>query len=120
MKKPGSAADLSHCRAALYSINICSLHMRRSHGSDFNDMTIFEIRPHRCGWQCVEAPGVVPYFVGDCAKESAIGYAKAAQRTVAAKSASTTQPASWRRPFPSMNALAGCDWIDKVSKATYA
>ncbi len=37
--------------------------------------TIFEIKPHRGGWQCFEAPGVAPYFVGDNAQEQAIRYA---------------------------------------------
>ena len=39
--------------------------------------TIIEIRPYRGGWQCFEAPGVVPYWTGEKAKEGAIGYAKA-------------------------------------------
>ena len=39
-------------------------------------MTIFEIRPHRGGWQCSEAPGVAPYFTEGDAKRSAISYAK--------------------------------------------
>jgi hypothetical protein len=41
-----------------------------------NAETIFEIKPHRGGWQCFEAPGVQPYYVGPNAKENAIGYAK--------------------------------------------
>ena len=39
-------------------------------------MTIFEIRPHRGGWQCFEAPGVQPYFTEGDAKQSAISYAR--------------------------------------------
>lgn len=39
-------------------------------------MTTFEIRPHRGGWQCSEAPGVAPYFTEADAKQSAISYAK--------------------------------------------
>ena len=39
--------------------------------------TVIEIRPYRGGWQCVEGPGVQPYWVGDTAKQSAIDYAKA-------------------------------------------
>jgi hypothetical protein len=39
--------------------------------------TIIEIRPYRGGWQCVEAPGVQPYWVGKDAKQSAVDYAKA-------------------------------------------
>ena len=39
-------------------------------------MMIFEIRPHRGGWQCFEAPGVAPYFTEGDAKQSAISYAK--------------------------------------------
>jgi hypothetical protein len=35
---------------------------------------IFLIRPHRGGWQCFEAPGVQPYWVGPKAKEHAISY----------------------------------------------
>jgi hypothetical protein len=31
-------------------------------------MTIFEIRPHREGWQCYEAPGVQPFFTGAMGK----------------------------------------------------
>jgi hypothetical protein len=40
-------------------------------------LTIFEVRPHRGGWQCFEAPGVAPYWVGKDAKQSAVDYAKA-------------------------------------------
>lgn len=40
-----------------------------------SDVTIFEIRPHRGGWQCFEAPGVQPYFVHPNAKQLAIDYA---------------------------------------------
>lgn len=40
-------------------------------------MTIIEIRPHRGGWQCFEAPGVQPFWTGAAAKEDAVGYAKA-------------------------------------------
>jgi len=39
--------------------------------------TIIEIRPYRGGWQCFEAPGVQPYWTGENAKQSAIGYALA-------------------------------------------
>ena len=39
--------------------------------------TIIEIRPYRGGWQCFEAPGVQPYWTGENAKQSAIGYATA-------------------------------------------
>lgn len=38
--------------------------------------TIFEVRPHRGGWQCLEAPGVQPYWIEVNAKRSAIDYAK--------------------------------------------
>jgi hypothetical protein len=38
---------------------------------------VIEIRPFKGGWQCFEAPGVAPYWVGPTAKEDAIGYAKA-------------------------------------------
>jgi len=38
--------------------------------------TIIEIRPYRGGWQCFEAPGVAPYWVGEDAKQSAVDYAK--------------------------------------------
>ncbi len=44
---------------------------------DMNEPTIFLIRPYRGRWQCFEAPGVQPYFVGAIAKENAIGYAHA-------------------------------------------
>jgi hypothetical protein len=39
--------------------------------------TIIEIRPHKGGWQCFEAPGVEPYWTGDTAKQDAISYATA-------------------------------------------
>jgi hypothetical protein len=35
---------------------------------------IIEIRPYRNGWQCFEGPGVGPYWIGDNAKEQALGY----------------------------------------------
>jgi hypothetical protein len=38
---------------------------------------IIEVRPYRSGWQCFEAPGVEPYWTGEHAKQSAIGYAQA-------------------------------------------
>lgn len=38
--------------------------------------TIFTIRPHRGGWQCVEGEGVAPYYIGDEARRMAIDYAK--------------------------------------------
>jgi hypothetical protein len=38
--------------------------------------TIIEIRPFRGGWQCFETEGVAPYWIGECAKDDAIGYAK--------------------------------------------
>jgi len=34
------------------------------------------IRPFRGGWQCFEARGVEPFWIGDRAKEDAVGYAK--------------------------------------------
>jgi hypothetical protein len=40
------------------------------------DTTIVEIRPFRGGWQCFEAPGVSPFWIGNGAKEDAISYAK--------------------------------------------
>src|SRR5437899_3144432 len=39
--------------------------------------TIIEIWPYRGGWQCFEGLGVGPYWIGEGAKEDAIGYAKA-------------------------------------------
>ena len=36
---------------------------------------LIEIRPHRGGWQCYEAPGVAPFFTEGDAKRSAIEYA---------------------------------------------
>jgi Uncharacterized protein conserved in bacteria (DUF2188) len=36
------------------------------------ETTIIEIRPHRGGWQVIEAPGVQPYF-GD--RKKAVNYA---------------------------------------------
>ena len=39
--------------------------------------TIIEIRPFKGGWQCYEGPGVGPYWIGESAKEDAIGYASA-------------------------------------------
>ncbi len=44
-----------------------------------SDPTIFLVRPRRNGWQCFEAPGVEPYYVGPAARRQAIDYAK--QRT---------------------------------------
>lgn len=41
-----------------------------------SDPEIFLVRPHRRGWQCVEAPGVEPYWSGEDARRSAIHYAK--------------------------------------------
>ena len=38
---------------------------------------IIEIRLFKGGWQCFEGPGVGPYWIGEGAKEDAIGYAKA-------------------------------------------
>jgi hypothetical protein len=38
---------------------------------------IIEIRPFKGGWQCYEGPGVGPYWIGESAKEDAIGYAQA-------------------------------------------
>ncbi len=40
-------------------------------------ITIIEIRPYRNGWQCFEAPGVKPYWVGKSAKQDVISYATA-------------------------------------------
>jgi hypothetical protein len=42
--------------------------------------TIIEIRPYRGGWQCFEAPGVQPFWIGKGAKEDALGYAKGRAR----------------------------------------
>ena len=39
------------------------------------DGEIFLVRPHRGGWQCVEAPGVEPYWTGEDGRRSAISYA---------------------------------------------
>jgi hypothetical protein len=36
-------------------------------------MTLIEIRPHRSGWKCFEAPGVEPVFLK---QEQAISYAQ--------------------------------------------
>ena len=38
--------------------------------------TVIEIRPFKGGWQCYEWPGVGPYWLGEKAKEDAIGYAE--------------------------------------------
>lgn len=38
--------------------------------------TVIEIRRHRGGWQCFEAPGVESYYTGANAKAYAISYAK--------------------------------------------
>jgi len=38
--------------------------------------TIFVIRPHKTGWQCVEAPGVQPWFDGADGRRQAVDYAK--------------------------------------------
>ena len=42
--------------------------------------TIIEIRPYRGGWQCFEGRGVEPYWIGESAKDDAIGYAKASAK----------------------------------------
>ena len=34
---------------------------------------VFEIRPHRGGWQCFEAPGVQPYYDE---RDDALSYAR--------------------------------------------
>ena len=39
--------------------------------------TIIEIRPYRRGWQCFEAAGVQPYWIGKDANQSAVDYATA-------------------------------------------
>jgi hypothetical protein len=39
-------------------------------------VTVFEFRPHPDGWQCLEAPGVAPYFTRNAREASAISYAK--------------------------------------------
>ena len=38
-------------------------------------MRTIEVRPFRNGWKVFEAPGVEPFFIGQRAKEHAIGYA---------------------------------------------
>jgi len=39
-------------------------------------MTVVEIRPHRWGWKCFEAPGVEPVFLNqDQAIDDAVGSA---------------------------------------------
>ncbi len=49
----------------------------QSAGEQQQSADVIEIRPHRGSWQCYEAPGVGPYWIGDGAKESVISYAKA-------------------------------------------
>jgi hypothetical protein len=41
-----------------------------------SEPSVFEIRPHRGGWQCYEGPGVEPYFTGADGRAAAISYAK--------------------------------------------
>ena len=41
------------------------------------NITKIEIRPYRNGWQCFEAQGVAPYWVGQSARQDAVGYATA-------------------------------------------
>jgi hypothetical protein len=43
--------------------------------------TPIEVRPYRSGWKVFEAPGVEPFYLGDDAKEKALGYAKHRQRS---------------------------------------
>jgi hypothetical protein len=43
--------------------------------------TAIEVRPYRDGWKVFEAPGVEPFYLGDDAKEKAIGYARHRQRS---------------------------------------
>ena len=40
-------------------------------------MTVIEIKPHRWGWKCFEAPGVEPVFL---TKNDAVGYAQTRAR----------------------------------------
>ena len=47
--------------------------MPESENSAQQSQTVIEIRPFRGGWQCY----VGPYWVGEKAKEDAIGYARA-------------------------------------------
>jgi 2-iminobutanoate/2-iminopropanoate deaminase len=51
--------------------------MPESANSSQQPQTIIEIRPYRGAWQCLEGPGVQPYWTGGTAKEDAIGYATA-------------------------------------------
>lgn len=44
--------------------------------TDMSEPTIFLIRPFRGGWECFEAPGIQPYWVGPKAKEHAVHYAR--------------------------------------------
>jgi len=46
---------------------------------------VIEIRPFRGGWQCFEAPGVEPYWIGDSAKEDAIATQKRVRNLGAGK-----------------------------------
>ena len=41
--------------------------------------TIFEVRPHRGGWQCFESEGVQPYFTDGNARQKAIDAARGAR-----------------------------------------
>lgn len=43
---------------------------------DDDRQTIIEIRPHRGGLQCFEAPGAQPYHTGPNAEDYAVNYAK--------------------------------------------
>jgi hypothetical protein len=43
---------------------------------NMSEPKILLIRRHRGGWQCFEAPGVQPYWVGPKAREHAISFAR--------------------------------------------
>jgi hypothetical protein len=43
-------------------------------------MSAIELRPFRGGWKVFEAPGVEPFYLGEDAKNKALGYAKHRQR----------------------------------------
>ena len=52
--------------------------------------TIIEIRAYRGGWQCFEAPGFQPFWIGKGAKEARLAMRKAARDLVVERFACST------------------------------
>ena len=44
-------------------------------------MSAIDLKPYRGGWKVFEAPGVEPFYLGERAKDLALGYARHRQRS---------------------------------------